>query len=58
METGLKKPDNALSICGSKLWFNQVQIMTRAGSLGFRNEEKFPSSFFLVRLNHCNESVI
>ena len=46
VETGLKKPDNALSICGSKLWFNQVEVITRAGSLGFRNVEKFPSNFF------------
>ena len=46
VETGLRKPDNALSICGSKLWFNQVEVITRSGSLGFRNVEKFPSNFF------------
>ena len=46
VETCLKKPDNALSICGSKLWFNQVEVITRAGSLGYRNVERFPSNFF------------
>ena len=41
-----EKPPKALSICGTDLWFSQVEVITRSGCLGLKSVNKFPCGFF------------
>ena len=41
-----EKPPKALSICGTDLWFNQVEVITRSGGLGLKDVDRFPLGFF------------
>ena len=41
-----QRPPNSLLICGGKFWFDQVEVITRSGSLGYRHVKEFPPQFF------------
>ena len=41
-----EKPKKALRICGTNLWFTEVEVLTRSGCLGLKNIDEFPKGFF------------
>ena len=46
VQLGAQRPPNSLLICGGKFWFDQVEVITRSGSLGYRHVKEFPPQFF------------